>query len=126
MYTVNKIETYHPTYKCRHGPSRVLFILCLVFAINAALPSAGLAATYYVADPKGADGIAGTLDDVDSSDSYPGTSEQPWATIEYAEEHAVNGSTVKLRTGYYGEVVIDSSINRNSWDEGLVFGMSLF
>ena len=43
MYAVNKIETFRMACRCRHGPSRVLFIFCLLLATNAALPSAALA-----------------------------------------------------------------------------------
>ena len=45
----------------------------------------------------------------------------PWETIEHAEATADPGSRIKLKDGNYGEVSIISDIDRNSWDEGLLF-----
>src|SRR4030042_6725558 len=98
MYTVNKIETYHPTYKCRHGPSRLLLLLCLLCAINAALPRVGLAATYY-------------LDIISGDDSNPGTSSAPWRTIGKAATTATAGDTVVLRDRDYGNVTFGAAVN---------------
>jgi len=62
--------------------------------------------TYYAADPRGADGIAGTPDDVDANDAYPGTIDQPFATLQKASEVAVLGDTVFIRGGTYNERLI--------------------
>ncbi|MGB2820916.1 MAG: cadherin-like domain-containing protein, partial [Phycisphaerae bacterium] len=62
--------------------------------------------TYYVADPRGADGLAGTADDVDSSDSYPGTMAQPFATLARAAAAAALGDTVLIRGGTYNEQLV--------------------
>ncbi|NIU11378.1 MAG: hypothetical protein GWN67_23060, partial [Phycisphaerae bacterium] len=83
----------------------MLLIICLLttglFNLSAVTTTAN-ATDYYLADPKGADGIAGTADDVDSSDSYPGTSELPWQTIDKAFNTATYGDSVRLRDGHYG------------------------
>jgi len=62
--------------------------------------------TYYVADPRGADGLAGTADDVDASDTYPGTIDQPFATLQKAAGEAVLGDTVLIRGGIYNEPLV--------------------
>ncbi|MGB2822352.1 MAG: cadherin-like domain-containing protein, partial [Phycisphaerae bacterium] len=62
--------------------------------------------TYYVADPRGADGFAGTADDVDSSDSSPGTMAQPFATLARAAAAAALGDTVLIRGGTYNEQLV--------------------
>jgi hypothetical protein len=68
------------------------------------------AATYY-------------LDAVNGSDNNPGTIEQPWKTIVYAEEHAANGSTVYVRDGNYGNVEISRQSNsgRSGWNDAITF-----
>ena len=58
---------------------------------------------YYVSDPRGADGVAGTADDVDASDAYPGTLSQPLATLAKAASLAVAGDTVLIRGGTYNQ-----------------------
>jgi len=68
-----------------------LLIFCLMVAVNAALPSACLAETYY-------------LDAVSGNDSNPGTSNEPWKTIGKAFNAATYGDTVMLRNGNYGDV----------------------
>ena len=111
MYTVNKIETFRPAY--RQGKFTLieksentirtsfrsnnvhrlkLIILCLIFAINVALPSAGLAETYYV------DGVSG-------NDSASGTINEPWKTIGRAVSTLQPGDTVLVREGIYRETV---------------------
>ena len=55
--------------------------------------------TYYVADPRGADGLAGTADDVDANDTYPGTINQPFATLQKAAGTAVLGGVEMWRGG---------------------------
>ncbi len=101
MCMVNKkIESFHPARRCRHGPSRICFIFCLLipglFYLTAATNTAN-AATYY-------------LDAVNGNDSNPGTSGLPWKTINRAAPQAsydpnvVSGDTVILRGGYYGKV----------------------
>jgi len=62
--------------------------------------------TYCVADPRGADGLAGTADDVDASDTYPGTIDQPFATLQKAAGTAVLGDTVLIRGGTYNEPLV--------------------
>ena len=85
------------------------FSFCLCLAISAALPRPGLAATYYI-------------DAVRGDDSNPGTSAAPWRTMAKAESSAVNGSTVYLRNGNYGEVSINKiGLNRSSWDDGIMY-----
>ena len=110
MYTVNKIETFHPAHRRVYEPSRVLYILCLLCAINAALPSAALAGKTYYVDP-----IAGR-------DESNGTSDDPWKTIAEAESTVANGDTVYLRSGSYGEVYINrTGLNRSSWADGVTY-----
>ena len=58
----------------------IIFLVMLGFFVSF-MPTQTQAVDYYVADPKGIDGIAGTADDVDSSDSYLGTLAQPFATF---------------------------------------------
>ena len=62
--------------------------------------------TYYVADPRGLDGLAGTADDVDASNAYPGTIGQPFATLQKAAAVAVLGDTVLIRGGTYNQALI--------------------
>ncbi|MHC4538077.1 MAG: right-handed parallel beta-helix repeat-containing protein, partial [Planctomycetota bacterium] len=68
-----------------------MFFFCLIFAISAALPSTGLAATYY-------------LDAANGNDSNPGTGNEPWKTIGKAFNAAAYGDTVLLRNGNYGVI----------------------
>ena len=69
-----------------------LLIFCLLIAINAALPSAGLAATYYV-------------DATSGNDSNIGTESQPWKTLTKAANTAVAGDTVLVKAGIYNETL---------------------
>ena len=101
-------------------------VTIIFFFTLAAHPAS--ATTYYVADPKGADGIAGTPDDVDSSDGNPGTSEQPWATMERGMSNwggtppvVDNGDMVYLRDGNYGEVEMTNTVSRSSWDDAVTY-----
>ncbi len=109
MYPVNKIVTNHPAYRPKQGSPCVLLIICLLTTglFNlAAVTTTANATDYYLADPKGADGIAGTSDDVDSSDSYPGTSEAlPWKTLTKAANTAQSGDTVLVKAGIYTETL---------------------
>ncbi|MHC4463877.1 MAG: hypothetical protein ACYS30_20955, partial [Planctomycetota bacterium] len=98
MYTANKIETFHPAFRWRHGSSRVLFIFCLLCAINAALPSAALAETYY-------------LDAINGDDSSPGDINEPWRTFGRALASLQPGDTALLRSGYYGDIVLSNAHN---------------
>ena len=67
------------------------------------------AATYY-------------LDAVNGLDTNPGTSAQPWQTMAKAENSVANGDTVLLRSGNYGDVVINKTgLDRNSWNDGIVY-----
>ena len=72
-----------------------IFFFCTIFAINAALPATGLSAIYY-------------LDAVNGNDSNPGTSEQPWATMDKAKSYANPGDTILLKNGNYGAVSFTS------------------
>ena len=76
-----KKNLYGPeSQKCVN--TRAFTLLSLVCAILITTSSnIAVAQIYYVADTKGADGILGTGDDVDSNDSYPGTIAQPWRTL---------------------------------------------
>ena len=76
----------------------------LVFAA-CAIPAPSQAATYYVADPKGPDGVAGTADDADASDSYAGTQAKPFATLGKSCSVAVAGDTVLIRAGIYKQTL---------------------
>ena len=60
---------------------------------------------YYVADPRGQDGAAGTADDADASDAYPGTLAKPFATLGKGAAVAVAGDTVLIRGGTYKETL---------------------
>jgi hypothetical protein len=60
---------------------------------------------YYVADPRGADGIAGNSDDVNSSDTYDGTLNRPFATLTKVCSVAVAGDTVLIMGGVYNQTL---------------------
>ncbi|MHC4692181.1 MAG: hypothetical protein ACYS67_05520, partial [Planctomycetota bacterium] len=112
MYIINKKITNHPIHRPKQGSPWVLLIICLLTTglFNlAAVTTTANATDYYLADPKGTDGIAGTADDVDSSDSYPGTSDLPWQTIDKAFRTATYGDSVSLRDGHYGAFSYTSS-----------------
>jgi hypothetical protein len=85
-----------------------IVVFCFLFALNATLPSIVVAASYYV-------------DPINGNDSNPGTSPAPWKTISKAESSAVNGSTVYLRSGNYGDVVLNTNHGRASWDEAVTY-----
>ncbi len=74
-------------------------IILLVFAITVR------AGNYYVADPRGADGEAGTTDDINSSDAFNGTLVQPFATLTKACNIAVAGDTVLIMGGIYNQTL---------------------
>ncbi|HET6427737.1 MAG TPA: tandem-95 repeat protein, partial [Phycisphaerae bacterium] len=57
--------------------------------------------TFYVADPRGPDGVTGGGDDVDASDGYAGTIDHPFATLAKAAATALIGDTVYIRGGTY-------------------------
>jgi len=71
--------------------------------------SISLAGTFYVS-PSG-------------SDSNAGTEAAPWQTIGHAESTASPGSTIYLRGGDYGDVVVGSTSNygRIDWDDAITF-----
>ena len=81
-----------------------MFIFCLVFAINAVLPRAGLAATYYV-DPS-----VGSM-------SNDGSYDNPWSTLQQVFEMGKIGNpvqpgdTILLRSGYHGEIIHSNAHN---------------
>lgn len=86
------------------------FIICLTVLINITFSVNLLAATYYV-------------DPVNGNNGNSGNSLSPWKTVDWAESHAANGSTIYLMPGNYGSTSISSLSNndRNSWGDGLVF-----
>jgi hypothetical protein len=60
---------------------------------------------------------------INGNDGNPGTMALPWRTIQWAESNALNGSTVFLYPGNYGDVAI-SRLNNNgrlSWADGITF-----
>jgi hypothetical protein len=61
------------------------------------------------------------VDPADGNDANPGSSERPWKTITWAESHAPNNSTVYLRSGNYGSVVLSRVTGRTSWSQGIFF-----
>jgi len=107
-----KVKTCQPAQKRGLQPSRMSFIFCLLIAsviCHAGLTDTATAATYY-------------LDADNGNDSNPGTSELPWKTVAYAQEHVANGDTIYLRNGNYGEVSINrTGLNRTSWDDGVTY-----
>ncbi len=62
-------------------------------------------AEYYVADPKGPDGIQGTNDDITSDDTFPGTLSQPFATLIKPCGIARPGDTVYIMGGVYTQIL---------------------
>jgi len=119
MYTANKIETFRPAHRQGHRRSRMHLIFCLLITVLLCLTAASntaSAATYY-------------LDAVNGNDSYDGLAPEwesgthgPWKTVAKAESSVVNGSTVYLRSGNYGEVYINrTGLNRTSWDDGVTY-----
>ena len=70
---------------------RKALLLVAVLAIS----SAAFGATYYVATT--------------GSDSNPGSSAQPWRTIQYAVDHTVAGDTILVRAGSYAGARLENS-----------------
>lgn len=74
-------------------------------------------------------GSAYFLDPVNGKDSYDGLAATyeggvrgPWATMEYAGDHAANGSTVYCRSGNYGFVTLDrTGMGRTSAADAVTF-----
>ena len=75
--------------------SLLTFLTILLLSI----PFTSNGAEYYVADPRGPDGISGTGDDVISNDTFPGTPTQPFATLARASEVSIAGDTIIIRGG---------------------------
>ena len=93
-----------PGYKLRSCAAS----FCLIF-LSLITSRVADAATYY-------------LDAVNGLDTNPGTSAQPWQTMAKAENSVANGDTVLLRSGNYGDVVINKTgLDRNSWNDGIVY-----
>jgi len=90
--------------------SLVPAFVAVVVVLGCLAGSAASGATYY-------------LDPVSGNDTTgDGSSSSPWKTMQHAEDNAVNGSTVYLRTGNYGEVELDrTDINRTGWDQGIIW-----
>lgn len=63
------------------------------------------AVNYHIADPRGADGLPDTRDDINSSDNYPGTSALPFATLTKACKVASPGDTVFIKGGVYNQTL---------------------
>ena len=93
-----------------------LRLLCLCVLLGCFIgPGIVSAATYYIDADNG-------------SDSNPGTSEQPWATMERAMSNwggnppvVGNGDTVCLRSGNYGEVTFNYTTTGTSWDDAITY-----
>lgn len=112
MYTANKIVTFQPSYKCRHGPSRVFFIFCLLISglfCLTAVTNTATAEIYYV-------------DDANGNDANSGAANDPWLTIERAMPNysgagtkVTNGDTVIVYDGSYGDYYEAASANRTDW-----------
>lgn len=90
-------------YKISLPTIRSLLPLFTILLLSIPFPSNG--AEYYVADPKGPDGISGTSDDVVSNDTFPGTATQPFATLARASEVSIAGDTIIIRGGVYNETL---------------------
>jgi len=85
-----------------------LFSICTLTSISSG-------ATYYI-------------DPVTGNDANPGTSSQPWKTIERAmsdnpnDPNVNNGDTVYLRSGNYGQAIFDHPVtDRTSWSDGIIY-----
>ena len=62
------------------------------------------------------------VDPVDGNDSNAGTAASPWLTMSKANLTAVDGSTVYLRSGNYGEVnITNTGLGRTSWADAVVY-----
>jgi len=72
---------------------KLLSVLTVVLV--AAMASGAYGATYYVA--------------IGGSDSNPGSSSQPWATVQWAVDHIAPGDTIMVRPGAYAGARIESS-----------------
>ncbi|MCX5672155.1 MAG: cadherin domain-containing protein [Planctomycetota bacterium] len=81
------------------------FVLVLLVVGGCGAGHTATAATYHVADPKGPDGVAGTADDADAKDSYPGMLDKPFATLAKACSVVAPGDTVKIRGGVYRQIL---------------------
>lgn len=79
-----------------------LFFLAIIFSSISFVING---AEYYVAEPRGQDGVSGTGDDVISNDTFPGTFAQPFATFLRASEATVAGDTMIIRAGVYNETL---------------------
>lgn len=107
-----RVDAYNTNSHCQYRPrARLRGVLAAAVLCLAAIQSSVTAATYYV-------------DPVSGNDARDGrTRETAWKTIPYAEENAVNGSTVYLTNGNYGSLRISRSDNseRTSWADGVTF-----
>jgi PKD repeat protein len=74
---------------------KLIFFFILVFFFGIALPSLGLATSYYVA-PNG-------------NNSNPGTESQPWLTVSFGIGHIHAGDTLYIRGGTYKEQVCETN-----------------
>jgi len=121
-----KKKVYEPQQPhCVCSQSRTLLTISLLTAFLVfASANQVLADTYYVANPNGADDIAGTADDVNSSDSYTGTENQPWSTIGRAMPNwggagpvVSQGDTVYVASGDYGKITYSENqdTGRSNW-----------
>jgi len=93
MYKVRNKETFHPVYRRRHGSSRVLFMLCLLCAINAILPNVCSAANHYIRDGASGNGSDWT----NAWDALPAT--------------LVRGDTYYIADGIYGSYSFNDAVD---------------
>jgi len=77
------------------------FIFCVLLFVNAALPSAGLAAVYY-------------LDAANGDDSNPGSNELPWRTMDKVQAVAQAGDTVVILNVHEDTFTAD-------WPDGITY-----
>jgi hypothetical protein len=73
----------------------VLALLAIGLAMITVISGVACATTYYVA--------------TNGSDSNPGSSSQPWATIQYAVDSTVAGDTILVRAGSYAGARFENS-----------------
>lgn len=93
------IKTYCPSLALpsNHAKSLSKFVMLItVFCFLPNLVNTTNAATYY-------------LDAVNGDDSNPGTSNLPWQTLAKAQSSIVDGDTVLIRDGEYGDFIQKNS-----------------
>ncbi len=92
----------------RRARNEVVFFTSIVALFFAYAAPSG-AATYYVDAGQGNDG-------------NPGTSQQPWKTMDKAQSTVGAGDTVRIRSGSYGSLAFTSSSPRGaSWEAPITY-----